>query len=156
VALKPENQACWFRFNFFGNINRDLISPFFDGVNRTARRFFSKRGPHVPEDLSSCNGSPLRLCNNCGSQVAPSPSPSSWLSSPLSLSARRAPACLVRVVHARASGKRSRSFIQSRTVVGPLRIKCGRPVGRCDRGVAPSRGENCGPRKWSVDYSKWQ
>jgi hypothetical protein len=37
----------------------------------------------------------------------------------LSLSSHRAPARLVRVVHARASGKRSGSFIQSRAVVGP-------------------------------------
>ena len=98
------------------------------------------------------------MCDNGGGQVAPSPTPQplSPPSSPSCLPAGRASASVVRVVHARASRKRSGPFIQSRTVMGPLRVKRRRSPGRRYRGMAPSRRENCRPGKRSVDHSKRQ
>ncbi len=98
------------------------------------------------------------LCDNGGGQVAPSPAPQplSPPSSPSCLPAGRASASVVRVVHARASRKRSGPFIQSRPVMGPIRVKRERSRGWRHRGVAPSRWENCRPGKRSVDHSKRQ
>lgn len=98
------------------------------------------------------------MCDNGGGQVAPSPTPQplSPPSSPSCFPPRRASARMVRVVHARASRKRSGPFIQSRPVMGPIRVKRGRSRGWRHRGVAPSRRENCRPGKRSVDHSKRQ
>ena len=121
------------------------------------RAFPQHKDSHVPEHFS-CNGRALCLCDNGGGQVAPSPTPQplSPPSSPSCLPPRRASARMVRVVHAWASRKRSGPFIQSRTVMGPLRVKRRRSPGRRYRGMAPSRRENCRPGKRSVDHSKRQ
>ena len=145
--------------NSLGSFKRALISPaFLAGFQIALRAFPQHKDSHVPEHFS-CNGRALCLCDNGGGQVAPSPtpqplSPPSW--SPSCVPAGRASARVVRVVHARASRKRSGPFIQSRAVMGPLRVKRGRSPGRRHRGVAPSRRENCRPGKRSVDRSKRQ
>jgi hypothetical protein len=144
--------------NSLGNFKRALISPaFLVGFQIALRAFSQHKDSHVPEHFS-CNGRALCLRDNGGGQVAPSPTPQplSPPSSPSCLPPRRASASMVRVVHAWASRKRSGPFIQSRPVMGPLRVKRGRSRGRRHRGVAPSRRENCRPGKRSVDRSKRQ
>jgi hypothetical protein len=157
--LSPEASSLVLPVNSLGSFKRALISPaFLAGFQIALRAFSQHKDSHVPEHFS-CNGRALCVCDHGGGQVAPSStpqplSPPSW--SPSCLPAGRAAASLVRVVHARASRKRSGPFIQSRTVMGPLWVKRGRSPGRRHRGVAPSRRENCRPGKRPVDHSKRQ
>jgi hypothetical protein len=106
---------------------------------------------HDPSFLS-CNRIDLCFCPPCRSSL---PSPSFIRSPPISAS-RRTPACLVRLVHAWASGQRSRPGIQSGAIVGPLWLERRRTLSRRDCCLATSRRKNCRPGKRSMDHSKRQ
>ena len=52
--------------------------------------------------------------------------------------------------------RRSRTVVQSRALMGALRVQRGRSAGRRDRRVASSCRKNCRPRKWPVDRAERQ
>ena len=156
--MSPEPSSLVLPVKSLGSFKRALIIPlFWRDFRSRCSAFPQHKDSHVPEHFSR-NGRALCLCDHGGGQVAPSSTsqPLSPPSLPSRLPAGRASASVVRVVYARASRKRSGPFLQSRPVMGPLRVKRGRSRGRRHRGVAPSRRKNCRPGKRSVDRSKRQ
>jgi hypothetical protein len=97
------------------------------------------------------------LCNGIderGSPFSSSPSSSRPSRPPRSLCrpARR----VVRLVHAQPGRQRSRTFVQSRAIMGALRLRRGRSHRWRHRGVASPRRKNRWPGKWPVDREQRQ